>query len=874
MNPRRSASLTMAVGGLVAGLLVIGLLALSSTAGALPPAGNEALNVTAEVSISSRLGEETFTLTGIAGIERDDPQMDGGMEVAAARIIDLNLTGDSVTGPVTVTVSETLESTGELRSLQPPPDQFPASSFFDVFFDTEVPASPQGSLIFHNEVAVHLVPMENGAEVSLSEWPPVGVTYAATPDPCVQLLRELPDFRDPDSTTNPGEICITGVSIEFGAVKTPTPTSTPCPPESCTPTQTSTPTATPCPVTVCPPTPTLTPTPTPTPTTPPLPEDPTFSTARGGPSGLHPADLLGLGQVVFNPSGNDNFADAWQITSFPFRGEQNTALATTEPGEELRPPGCILGATVWFTFTPSVSGIMSADTEESDPLYDTVLVLYQGTELSSLTLLGCDDDGGTGLLSAKSFPVTAGTTYYIQAGGFGTPGDFGNLVLNVSLEATGAAGQSVAGHISCSSLGLVADGCDDGSDGDQDDIDALSFGLDFASGSGFTGRDAALAFSVAPGSTGLPGSAVAGQAACSPSQPQADEFSSPLDGTNAILFDGDGRDSGCPSGPALGLTELPTSDDLDALNELPPEVVDQNNDGQLDDAVFFSLAADSPSLAAFGRSAADIMWTIGFQPGLYASAADLGLLPGDDIDAMCLRDIGPGPLYDSETDVLLFSLAAGSPSLAEIGARPSDLLSPGPEVEIVGGRLGLRVTDDLNAVKCFQDADPTRENIAVGDIWFCGSSFQGDVCETKIDIGDTVVWDFEGAALLHTVTECGDSCDDPTSSPLFDSGVVSDGSVFAFVFDEPGTYRYYCSIHPTLQRGVIIVSPDGLIGDVNCDEIVNAIDSALLLQFIGGLLDELSCPENSDANADGATNAIDVALLLQLIAGLLDELPP
>ena len=65
----------------MAGLLVIGLLALSSTAGALPPAGDEALNVTVEVSISSRLGEETITLTGIAGIERDDPQMDGGVDV-------------------------------------------------------------------------------------------------------------------------------------------------------------------------------------------------------------------------------------------------------------------------------------------------------------------------------------------------------------------------------------------------------------------------------------------------------------------------------------------------------------------------------------------------------------------------------------------------------------------------------------------------------------------------------------------------------------------------------------------------------------------------------------------------------------------------
>ena len=65
---------------------------------------------------------------------------------------------------------------------------------------------------------------------------------------------------------------------------------------------------------------------------------------------------------------------------------------------------------------------------------------------------------------------------------------------------------------------------------------------------------------------------------------------------------------------------------MNALTELSPEVVDQDGDGQLNDPVFFSLAAGSPSLAIFGRSAADILWTIGFQPGVYASAADLGLL--------------------------------------------------------------------------------------------------------------------------------------------------------------------------------------------------------------------------------------------------------
>ncbi len=869
MMPRRTLSKVIPAAGLLAGLFILGLLALSSTAGALPAAGTEALNVTAEVSITSRLGTETIMLTGIAGIERDEPQMDGLVEASAARIVDLNLSGDSVTGPVTVTQSEDLETTGELRSLQPPPDEFPASSFFDVFFDTGVPASPQGSLTFHNEVALHLVPTVGGLEVPLNAWPPIGVTYAATLDPCVDLVRETPDFRAPGSPSIPAEICVTAVSIEFGAVKTPTPTNTPCPPENCTPTATPTVTNTPCPIAVCPPTPTVTPTPTETPTTPPLPEDPTFSSARGGPSGLHPADLLGVGNAQLNPSGNDNFADAFVIRSLPFTSEQSTSLMTLEDGENSAPDGCIKGGTTWYTFTPEIDGTITASTEGSD--FDTVLALYQGTALNALSVLGCDDDSAGGLTSQFSFPASAGTTYYIQAGGYNS--DSGNMVLNITFVG-GLAGQASAGHIACVALGLTEDGCDTGADGDQDDIDALSFGFDFASGSGFNDREAALAFSVAPGSTGLAGTGVASQSACDPAQPQADEFSSPLNGTNALVFDGDGFSDSCPTGPSIGFTEVPESDDLDALNELPPVLVDQNNDGELDDTVFFSLAPDSPSLAAFNRGPADILWTIGLQPGLYASAAVLGLQSGDNIDAMCLRDIGAGPIYNEDEDTILFSLAPGSPSLAAVNARPGDLLEPGPEVVYRGGQVGLRAADDLNAVKCFQDADPRRVVIDVGDTWYCDSSFQAGVCETKVDVGDTVVWDFGGAILPHTVTDCGESCDAPTTVPRWDSGLIPTDGSFQFTFTEPGSFPYYCSVHPILQRGLIIVSPDGLVGDVDCDGTVNAIDSALILQLVAGLVGNLPCGENSDVNADGSTNAIDSALVLQFGAGLVDELPP
>jgi hypothetical protein len=65
-----------------------------------------------------------------------------------------------------------------------------------------------------------------------------------------------------------------------------------------------------------------------------------------------------------------------------------------------------------------------------------------------------------------------------------------------------------------------------------------------------------------------------------------------------------------------------------------------------------------------------------------------------------------------------------------------------------------------------------------------------------------------------------------------------------------------------------------LVGDANCDGTVNAIDSALILQKVAGLLPSLACAAAADANADGHVNAIDSALILQLSAGLIGHLPP
>jgi plastocyanin len=94
--------------------------------------------------------------------------------------------------------------------------------------------------------------------------------------------------------------------------------------------------------------------------------------------------------------------------------------------------------------------------------------------------------------------------------------------------------------------------------------------------------------------------------------------------------------------------------------------------------------------------------------------------------------------------------------------------------------------------------------IPVGDFYFCAPSFEAGVCETTISAGDTVVWDFSASQSQHTTTECGASCDTPASAPLWNSGFLDSGT-FSYTFAEPGTYLYFCRVHPVLQRGTIVV---------------------------------------------------------------------
>ena len=119
------------------------------------------------------------------------------------------------------------------------------------------------------------------------------------------------------------------------------------------------------------------------------------------------------------PPTNDDFADAIAVTEpLPYTDTQDTSEATFESGEPtLADLGCgFIGATVWYSFAPSVDTIVAADTVGSD--FDTILAVWQGADLGSLTLLGCADDTRGGVQSTVPFLAEAGVEYHIQVGGF------------------------------------------------------------------------------------------------------------------------------------------------------------------------------------------------------------------------------------------------------------------------------------------------------------------------------------------------------------------------------------------------------------------------------------------------------------------------
>lgn len=82
--------------------------------------------------------------------------------------------------------------------------------------------------------------------------------------------------------------------------------------------------------------------------------------------------------------------------------------------------------------------------------------------------------------------------------------------------------------------------------------------------------------------------------------------------------------------------------------------------------------------------------------------------------------------------------------------------------------------------------------------------------ETRIEVGDSVTWNFVAAG--HTSTSVEGQGESWNSAP---NGTNPAGTTFRHVFTRPGRYRYICIPHQTFMTGVVEVAGDRVTDSID-----------------------------------------------------------
>ena len=153
------------------------------------------------------------------------------------------------------------------------------------------------------------------------------------------------------------------------------------------------------------------------------------------------ADLTAPSNVT-GPANND-FANAQVLSgSTPSRAGDTNVGATKQTGEPNH-AGNAGGASIWYRWTAPVAGPVTVDTLGSS--FDTLLAVYRGSSVGSLTLVAANDNAADPT-SSLTFNATAGTVYRIAVDGFngGTGPASGTVTLHLSQGSVGGCTPSVA----------------------------------------------------------------------------------------------------------------------------------------------------------------------------------------------------------------------------------------------------------------------------------------------------------------------------------------------------------------------------------------------------------------------------------------------
>ena len=150
------------------------------------------------------------------------------------------------------------------------------------------------------------------------------------------------------------------------------------------------------------------------------------------------------------PPANDNFADAQELVGLPATTTGTNVDATAETNEPNHGYSDSANS-VWYQWTATSDGSVAVDLSGSD--FDTLVAIYTGSTLGTLTQVGFDDDNGDGNSSRAGFSVASGETYRIVVAGYSGASGW----INISIEEAG----SISGTVTDASSDPISNICVD-----------------------------------------------------------------------------------------------------------------------------------------------------------------------------------------------------------------------------------------------------------------------------------------------------------------------------------------------------------------------------------------------------------------------------
>lgn len=139
--------------------------------------------------------------------------------------------------------------------------------------------------------------------------------------------------------------------------------------------------------------------------------------------------LASLVRAIQAAPANDNFANRIPLSGLTSTSIGSNVGASSEAVERNH-LNSSAGLSVWWSWTAPENGLVVIDTLGSS--FDTILAVYTGTIVESLSLVRENDDGPVDNTSRVSFTAAAGTVYQIVVDGLGSFS--GNIVLNIAQQ--------------------------------------------------------------------------------------------------------------------------------------------------------------------------------------------------------------------------------------------------------------------------------------------------------------------------------------------------------------------------------------------------------------------------------------------------------